>query len=109
MIEAFALARARLVLEAEKIGIGRFRLPMQRTEQHIVAVIENILRAIAVMEIHIENGNPRRTGIAKRLRGNRRIVQEAIAAIESSWAWWPGGRHSAKAARSPLGNRVSAP
>ena len=55
---------------------------MERTEQHVGTVVENILRAIAVMEIHIKNCHAGGTRIAESLRCYGRIVQEAITAIE---------------------------
>jgi hypothetical protein len=81
---------------------------MDRGKEHVRPVIENRLRAIAVMIVHVEHRDPRHPGVAHRLRGNRGVVEVAEAPIARGPAWWPGGRHRAKAARSPP-NTAAAP
>src|SRR3546814_13331698 len=59
--------------------IGR-RIGMERREEHVAAVPEDILRAVAVMVIHIEDRDARHAAVAGRLRGDRSGVEMAIAA-----------------------------
>ena len=44
---------------------------MQRDRQHIVAGVEDALRAVAVMQVDIEDGDPRRTRCADAARQSR--------------------------------------
>src|SRR3546814_8007900 len=59
--------------------IGR-RIGMERREEHVAAVPEDILRAVAVMVIHIEDRDARHAAVDGRLRGDRSGVEMAIAA-----------------------------
>ena len=80
-VASFAPAFAVFVGEAEEIGIGVFRLAVQRDEQHIVAPVEDVLGAVAVMKVDIEYGDPPGSLVEKHLRGDRRVVEEAIASV----------------------------
>ena len=55
---------------------------MQGGEQHIRAVIENILRPVAMVKVDIEDRDARGAMVAQVLCRNGRIVQEAVAAIQ---------------------------
>jgi hypothetical protein len=81
-IESLALAFAGFVLVAQEKGIGVFRRAVERAEQHVITPVEDILGAVAVVEVHIENGDPFRAAVEKTLGGNRHVVEEAVAAIE---------------------------
>src|SRR3546814_2409145 len=59
--------------------IGR-RIGMERREEHVAAVPEDILRAVAVMVIHIEDRDARHAAVDGRLRGDSSGVEMAIAA-----------------------------
>ena len=52
---------------------------MDRHGQHIGAGVEDALRAVAVMQVDVEDRDARRIR-AQTLRGDRRIVEEAEAA-----------------------------
>ena len=53
---------------------------MQRGEQDIAPFVKNILRAIAVVVVDVEDGNPSRPAVAQALRRQGGVVEEAIAA-----------------------------
>ena len=53
---------------------------MNTGKKHVIPHIKNMLRAVAVVVINIKNRHPRATRIAQRLRGNRCVIQEAVAA-----------------------------
>src|ERR1700741_2599969 len=55
---------------------------MDREGQHVPALVEDLLRPIAVVIIDVEDGDALGPGIAEGLRGDGGIVQETIAAIE---------------------------
>ena len=74
---------------------------MQVDDQDVAPLVEDLLRAVAVVIVDVEDGHFRRALVAEPLRGDGGVVDEAIAAHEGAPAWWPGGRQSAKAARSP--------
>jgi len=66
-------------------GIFERRIGVYRYEQDIVTVIKDILCAVAVMVIHIENRNPFSAIVCKSLCRDGRVVEIAIA-----------GRHPAR-------------
>ena len=53
---------------------------MDRGEQHVVALVEDVLGAVAVVVVDIEDGHSPGTLIQAGLRGDGRIVQVAVAA-----------------------------
>src|SRR5690348_18494653 len=81
-MEPAALAGTRLVGMAKKIGIFLLRIGMQGDRQHIVALVKDLLRAVAMVIVDIEDGDAPGAGVAERLGGNGRVVEEAIAAVE---------------------------
>ena len=52
---------------------------MQRDEQHIVAIIKDALRTVAVVVIDVQDRDPGGTLIAEHLGRDRGVVQIAIA------------------------------
>ena len=82
LVEACALARARLVRVAEVERVFRLRVAVDGLEQHIGAVVEDGLRAVAVVVVHIEDRHARRAAVEEGLRGDGGIVDEAVAAEE---------------------------
>ena len=82
-VEALALAFPALVGMAEEIGIFLHRVGVEVHHQHVAAGIEDLLRAVAVMIIDIEDRDPARAIVAQPLRGDRGVVDEAIAAGEA--------------------------
>ncbi len=79
-VAAFAFASACLVGEAQHVRIFLVRVAMQRDEQRIAAVVEDLLRAVTVMVVDIENRDAPGAVIQQLLRGDGRVVEEAIAA-----------------------------
>ena len=57
-IESFACTFAALIGKAEKCGKAKAGIGVDGDEQHIAAGVENRLRAVAVMVVHIEDGGP---------------------------------------------------
>lgn len=53
---------------AEEIGKGMHGIAMQRGGEDIASVIEEILRAVAMMEIDIQHGDFPRTMVEQPLR-----------------------------------------
>ena len=66
--------------EAEQV-LGH-RIAVDRDREHVVAGVEDGLRAVAVVVVDIEHGHAPGAAIAQGLRGERGVVQEAIAAEE---------------------------
>ena len=80
-VDVVAVAR----VLARLVQIARFaREPailVDRHRQHIVAVVERLLRAVAVMHIPVERGDPRQPAVGQRVhRGDRDIAEDAEAA-----------------------------
>ena len=64
---------------------------MDRSEEHIVAAVEDVLGAIAVVVVDIEDGNLAPALVEECLGGDGGVVQVAVATITSPAAWCPGG------------------
>ena len=72
------------------------RVAVQRHVLHVVALVEDLLRAVAVVVVDVEHGHLRAgASTATWCGGDRRVVEEAVAAVvATSWRGGPGGRHS---------------
>ena len=55
---------------------------MEADVEDVVAVPEDLLRPVAVMEVDVEDRDAGRAAVEDRLRGDRRVVEEAVAADE---------------------------
>ena len=76
---------------------------MQRHIQHVGALVENVLGAIAVMKIHVEDGDARGSLVAQVLRGDGGVIQEAVAAVQIPGRMMPGrAAQSERSARAPV-------
>ena len=66
---------------------------MQRAIQHIRTIVEDVLRAVAAVDVPIGDQDAIqvvfRLGIA---RCDGDVVEQAEALPRSGMAWWPGGR-----------------
>ena len=82
MVEAFAGALAALVGEAGEIGVFVLGMAVQRAEQQIAATIEDLLRAVAVVEIDVEDRDACSAAVDERLGRDGGVVEEAVAAVE---------------------------
>src|SRR5581483_11999830 len=51
-------------------------------EHHVVAVVEDLLRAVAVVVVDVEDGHALRPGVAEGLGRDGGVVEEAVAAVE---------------------------
>ena len=65
---------AGLVGEARVVRVGPHRVAVQRHERHVVALVEDLLGAVAVVVVDVEHGDPRAAG-------RRRRGAAAIAAL----------------------------
>src|SRR6185437_6496684 len=81
-VESRAGRGSQLIGIAREVGEGVGGVAVQRNEEHVRAIIENILSAVAVVKIDIEDGNACRARVAQVLRSDRGIVQEAVAAVQ---------------------------
>ena len=54
-------------------------MPVNRGEKYIIPSVENILRAITVMKIYIQNRHARRAFVQEFLRGYRCCIEQTIA------------------------------
>ena len=69
------------------------RVAVDADEKHICALVEDALRAIAVVVVHIQHNHPFGSLIQQRLGGHRCVVQKAVAAHEIRAGMvtrWPG-------------------
>ena len=78
-VQAQAVARAALVVKAgdDRVEVGR--IAVDGDVQHVGAVVEDLLDALTVMHVGVEDGHALELG-AQRLRGNGGVVQVAEAA-----------------------------
>jgi hypothetical protein len=78
LVQGVAVAgpRAALVLVAREEGIERRGIAVQRGEKDVGAVVEDGLGAVAVVHVHVEDGDP---GMARAhvLGRHRHVVDEA--------------------------------
>jgi hypothetical protein len=82
--EPLALARAALVGMAEEIGELDHRVGVHVDHQHVGALVEDRLRAVAVVVVDVEHRHPPRAPRAQRLRRHRGVVDVAVAAGEGA-------------------------
>src|SRR4051812_21038138 len=66
----------------KEIGKGLYRVAMQRSCENVGAPVENILRAIAVVKIDVEDRDLGRAMIPQPLCRDGGIVDEAVATKE---------------------------
>ena len=71
-----------LVRPAQEVGELHRRVSVQGDEEHVRAVVEDRLGAVAVVVVEIEDGDPSGTAIQQMLGGDGRVVEEAVAAVE---------------------------
>ena len=83
MVEAVARPGALLVGMAEEERIFGHRVAVQVDHQHVRPLVEDFLRAVAVMVVDVEDGDPARALVAEPLRGDCGVVDVAIAAHEA--------------------------
>lgn len=83
VVEAFPLAFAGFILMAEETGIFVQRVGMEADHLHIAAPVEDLLSPVAVMVVDIEDRDARRSLLPEPLRGDRGVVEEAVAAHEA--------------------------
>ena len=55
---------------------------MQRDGEDIAAIVEDLLRPVAMMVIDIQDGDTLGAAVAEGLGGDGGVVEEAVAAIE---------------------------
>src|SRR5690606_6733550 len=78
-VVAQSLAFAALVCMAPEKGVEPYRIGMERDGKHVSARIEYALGAVAMMQVHVEDGDAIRLS-AQRLCRHSRIVDEAETA-----------------------------
>ena len=79
-VKAHPCTQSRLVCIAKEMRESVFRVTMQRTKKHIIALVKDILRTVAMMEIHIQDGYTLRAAIQQILSRNRCIIEKTISA-----------------------------
>ena len=73
---------------------------MQRDHEHARVVGEDVLRAVAVMDVPVEDADPLEARGERRMRRDRgRVRQAEPHRPRSRSAWWPGGRTAQKTRR----------
>ncbi len=55
---------------------------MQRDKHDIFPVVEDLLGAVAVVVVDVEHGHLRAGGAREVIRDHRRVVEEAVAAVQ---------------------------
>jgi hypothetical protein len=75
---------------------------MDRDVAHVAAAPEDLLGAVAVVVVHVEDRDPLAGGCRDRVRRDRRVVEEAVAAVHRP------GRVMAGRAAQPVGGRLAA-
>src|SRR5690606_14295147 len=90
-VAAFARAAARFIRVPEKVRVGLRGVPVEGGEEHVRALVEDLLRAVAVVIVDVEDGYPSRPRIPQELRGNGGVVQIAVAAVEIGPGVMPRG------------------
>src|SRR4029450_11019316 len=80
----FPQAAAGLIRVSEEIGIVAGRIRVDGEELHVVSIVEDVLRAITVVIVHVEYRDARCAARAKVLSRGRGVVDEAISAIEGA-------------------------
>src|SRR5215813_13642351 len=77
-VETSAFANAGLVAETREIGIGEARMAMDRHGQYVGTIIEDLLLAVAVVIVDVED---RDLAVARQqIRGDGAVVEIAEAA-----------------------------
>ena len=57
-LSSLSLALAVLVGESREVGIGVVGMPVDRREVHVVAAVEDVLRAVAVVVADVDESHP---------------------------------------------------
>src|SRR5690606_14161716 len=74
VVEAFSFSLAALVGMAEEMRILDQRIGMQIDHLHVGSRVKDLLRAVAVMIVDVENGDARSALVEKRLCGDGGVV-----------------------------------
>ena len=80
-VAARSPAAAGLVGEADHERVGARRVAVERHVLHVVTVVEDLLRPVAVVVVDVEHRHLRAGGAGDPVRGDRRVVEEAVAAV----------------------------
>ena len=64
------------------VRVGPHRVAVQRHERHVVALVEDLLRAVAVVVVDVEHGDPRARRGGDVGGGDRGVVEEAVPAVQ---------------------------
>lgn len=81
---------------------------MQRREEHVAAVVEDVLRAVTVVIIDVEHRDAAGTAVAQRLGRDRRIVEKAVSAVVGAARVVPGRPAEGEGAILPVGHQTGA-
>ena len=81
---------ATLVSAADEPRIVLVGVHVDADELHVAALIEDLLRAVAVVGVDVEHGDAPHPGVDQRLRGDRRVVQQAEATERRTGGVMPG-------------------
>jgi hypothetical protein len=73
---------AGLVPMPGEVRVGPLRVTVQRDELDVVALVEDLLRAVAVVVVDVEHGDLAAGRGREVVRHDRGVVEEAVAAVE---------------------------
>ena len=73
-----------LVGVAEVVRVFGVRRAVQRDEQDVVALPEDLLGAVAVVVVDVDDGDAGAALVEQVLCGERRVVEEAVATVEAA-------------------------
>ena len=82
-------ALADLVGPTEEIRVLAVRVRVDRDVAHVVPTPEELLRAVAVMKVHIEDPDPLAGGPSKGVGRDRGVVEEAVAGVQGTCGVMP--------------------
>src|SRR6202000_855352 len=78
-VESESRLTASLSCVPGEVGKRNGGIAVNGYEQHIVPVVEDILRAVSVMKVDVEDGDTLCAAIDRVLRSNRCVVQIAVS------------------------------
>ncbi len=80
-VEPESPARPGLVGVADRVRVGAGRIAMERHVLDVIAIVEDLLRAIAVVVVDVEDGHLRPRGRSHMMCSDSRVVEEAVPAV----------------------------
>lgn len=83
VIETLALPGAALGLRSPKVGVTEVRVDMQRAEKHAWILVEDLLRAVAMMIVYVQDRNwGALSPLSQKSGGDGGVIQVAVTAMQ---------------------------